>query len=87
MKNFNIFWVHRKIRVSGFYLKKKKKRSKEEERFEKEKLYKWKNKCICEKPHGKCEAIGLNEYRSCHFILKTQCTKQANHWKVVRNLK
>ena len=24
MKNFNIFWVHRKIRVSGFYLKKKK---------------------------------------------------------------
>ena len=43
----------------------------------KEKFYKCKQKCVCVKKDGKCNAFDFKECSVCHNILKSHCDKQA----------
>jgi len=43
----------------------------------KEVFYKCKQKCVCTKVGGKCDALDLKECSVCHSILKSQYGKQA----------
>ena len=42
---------------------------------EKEDFYKCREKCVCDKPSGKCRASNLKECPECHNILRSTCNK------------
>ena len=56
---------------------KKKKENKEKRLKESEVFLLCKDKCQCEKPNGKCEALGLKQCSICNSVLKSQCGKKA----------
>ena len=55
----------------------KKKENKEKKLKEGEMFIRCKDKCVCEKPNGKCVTIGLKQCSSCKSVLKSQCGKKA----------
>ena len=55
----------------------RKKLSQEIKENQRNQFIKCKEKCVCGKKEGKCDASGLKECSSCHTILKGQCCKQS----------
>lgn len=55
---------------------KRKQEARDKRKLQEAAFTKCKKKCVCGKPDGSCEALGLKQCTSCGSVLKSQCSKK-----------